>query len=187
LEVEKILGNVEKLLKEGRVVTTVGIFGAIFDKNNKILLHKRVEKDSLIYQQDLSGKWELIGGGVELDDLGEDYQSAIKNTLAREVREETGLEINAEKMDIILLPAVLNRSLIEERNLIDWAFVVPIDAESIITTQEYKRRLETGEIRWFTIVEVKLLEIVSKRMKYLLDIAIHYYQSVKPQNRAKLF
>jgi hypothetical protein len=47
---EKIIGNVEKALKEGRgVATGIGIFGAIFEKN-KILLRRRVEKESLIYR-----------------------------------------------------------------------------------------------------------------------------------------
>jgi 8-oxo-dGTP pyrophosphatase MutT (NUDIX family) len=171
---EKIIGNVEKALKEERgVATGIGIFGAIFEKN-KILLRRRVEKESLIYRQDLSGKWELVGGGVELSDFGEEYQSVIKNTLVREVKEEAGLEIDVEKVPIVLLPAVLKRSSIQKQGLIDWAFVVPIDYGVTRETEEYKRKLETGEICWFAVDEIDTVEIVSERMKYLIKLAIDY-------------
>jgi 8-oxo-dGTP pyrophosphatase MutT (NUDIX family) len=172
LEIQKIEEKVRDALQKGKgIATGIGIFAAIL-KENKILLRQRVEKESLIYGKDLSGKWELPGGGVELGDFGEDYQSAIKNALAREIREETGLEIDIEKVPIVLLPAVLKKSSIEKLSLIDWAFVVPIDIEFTKVTKEYERKIETGEIRWFPINEIDRLEIVSERMKYLISISI---------------
>jgi 8-oxo-dGTP pyrophosphatase MutT (NUDIX family) len=172
LEIQKIEEKVRDALRKGKgIATGIGIFAAIL-KENKILLRQRVEKESLIYGKDLSGKWELPGGGVELGDFGEDYQSAIKNALAREIREETGLEIDIEKVPIVLLPAVLKKSSIEKLSLIDWAFVVPIDIEFTKVTKEYERKIETGEIRWFPINEIDRLEIVSERMKYLISISI---------------
>ena len=171
---EKIIRNVEKALKGERgVATGIGIFGAIFEKN-KILLRRRIEKESLIYKQELSGKWELVGGGVELSDFGEDYQSVIKNTLVREIREETGLELEIEEISIVLLPAVLKKSSIKDRGLIDWAFVVPIESKAIRETEEYKRKLKKGEIRWVPINKIDYVEFVSERMKYLAKIAIDY-------------
>jgi 8-oxo-dGTP pyrophosphatase MutT (NUDIX family) len=179
LEIEKIEEKVKEALRRGRAVATgIGIFAAIF-KENSILLRRRVEKESLIYEKDLSGKWELPGGGVELADFGEDYQSVVKNTLVREVKEETGLEIDVEKVSIVLLPAVLKRSSIEKLSLIDWAFAVPIDAKVTKVTEEYKRKLEKGEIRWVPISEIDRIEIVSERMKYLIDSAINYHRSLQ--------
>jgi 8-oxo-dGTP pyrophosphatase MutT (NUDIX family) len=187
LDTDKVLENVRKALGEGKAIATgIGVFGAIF-KENKILLRRRLEKESLIYKEDLSGKWELPGGGVELTDFGEDYQSVVRNVLHREVKEETGLEIDVDKILIVLLPAVLKRNSIEKLNLIDWAFVVPIDYEAVKTTKECEKKIEDGEIRWISISEINQIEIVSERMKYLINSAVHYYQSVKPQNRAKLF
>jgi 8-oxo-dGTP pyrophosphatase MutT (NUDIX family) len=118
------------------------------------------------------------GGGVELSDFGEEYQSVIKNTLVREVKEEAGLKIDVEKVPIVLLPAVLKRSSIEKLGLIDWAFVVPIDAKLTKVTEEYKRKLEKGEICWVPINEIDRIEIVSERMKYLVDSAINYHRSL---------
>ncbi len=177
MEIQKIEEKVKEALQKGRAVATgIGIFGAVLRKNN-ILLRRRVEKESLIYGKDLSGKWELVGGGVELGDFGEEYQSAIKNALARELKEETGLEINVERLPIVLLPAVLKKSSIEKLGLIDWAFAVPIDAKFTRATKEYERKIEVGEIRWISVEEIGSVEIVSERMKYLINIAINYYRS----------
>jgi 8-oxo-dGTP pyrophosphatase MutT (NUDIX family) len=174
LEIEKLIENTEKTLRRGRAVATgIGIFAAIF-KENSILLRRRVEKESLIYKQDLSGKWELPGGGVDLADFGEDYQSVVRNTLLREVKEETGLEIDVEKVPVVLLPAILKKSSIEKLSLIDWAFVIPINAEFTKVTEEYERKIDTGELRWIAFDEIDTVEIVSERMKYLIKLAIDY-------------
>jgi 8-oxo-dGTP pyrophosphatase MutT (NUDIX family) len=181
LEIQKIEEKVRDALRKGKgIATGIGIFAAIF-KENSILLRRRVEKGSLIYGKDLSGKWELPGGGVELTDFGEDYQSVIKHTLVREIREETGLEIDIEKVSVVLLPAILKKSSIEKLNLIDWAFVVPMDAKLTRETEEYKRKLEKGEICWVPINEIDRLEIVSERMRYLIGIAINFTALYKMQ------
>jgi 8-oxo-dGTP pyrophosphatase MutT (NUDIX family) len=179
LEVEKIINKANENIKKGVVIATgIGVFAAISDGTN-ILLRRRVEKESPIYPKDLSGKWELPGGAMELNDLGEEYSSSFRNTLIREVEEETGLKI-ADVPKIVLLPAVLKRSSIEKLGLIDFAFVVPILYPISYTmyvkynTPEYEAKLKKGEIRWIPIKKIDKVEIVSERMKYLLNIAIDY-------------
>ncbi|MBU0546778.1 hypothetical protein KKA72_01125 [Patescibacteria group bacterium] len=65
---EKILENCRKNLKRRRAVATgIGVFAAVMQEG-KILLRLRKEQGSL-YGKDLSGSWELPGGGVELNDF----------------------------------------------------------------------------------------------------------------------
>jgi 8-oxo-dGTP pyrophosphatase MutT (NUDIX family) len=179
LNLEKIEEKLKEALKEGRAIATgIGIFGAIFAGGN-ILLRRRIEKGSLIYPGELSGKWELPGGIVELSDFGEEYQSVVKNALLRELEEEVGLKIDIEEVPIVLLPAILKKSSIEKRNLIDWAFVVPINVRFVRTTPEYCELEKNKEISWIDFGELKKIEIVSERMRYLIDIAINYHRSLK--------
>jgi 8-oxo-dGTP pyrophosphatase MutT (NUDIX family) len=98
----------------------------------------------------------------------------------REVKEETGIEIDIEKINIVLLPAVLKKSSVEKLSLIDWAFVIPIDAKLTKATEEYGRKLrESKEIDWVPLGELERMDIVSERMRYLINIAIDYYRSLK--------
>jgi len=87
-------------LKKGRAVATgIGVF-AVVVKEGAPLLRRRIEEDSL-YGQDLSGKWEMTGGGVELPQfkvkLGPEslsnYQQSIFVCLQQELSEEAGLKL----------------------------------------------------------------------------------------------
>lgn len=179
IKLERVINKArEQLNRGGAIATGIGVFAAISDGTN-ILLRLRVEKGSPIYPKDLSGKWELPGGTMELNDLGEEYSSSFRNTLIREVKEETGLKItNGPK--IVLLPAVLKRSSIEKLGLIDFAFVIPILYPISYTmyvkynTPEYEAKLKKGEIQWISIRKIDKVEIVSERMKYLLNVAIDH-------------
>jgi 8-oxo-dGTP pyrophosphatase MutT (NUDIX family) len=173
--VEEIINKANENIKKGVAIATgIGVFAAISDKK-RILLRRRAEKGSLIYSKDLSGKWELPGGGMELRDFGEEYQSSFKNTLEREIKEETGLDAVLDSQKIVLLPAVLKRSSIEKLGLIDFAFVIPVPvAITGEATNKYRRKIAKGEIQWIPIGEMEKIQIVSERMKYLIAIAIDY-------------
>jgi 8-oxo-dGTP pyrophosphatase MutT (NUDIX family) len=128
----------------------------------KILVRRRKEKDSL-YGQDLSGKWELPGGGVEIFDFDEgDYQSAISSTLDRELMEEAGLEIDYDGLVLNLLPAWLGKD-----GLIDLAFMIEIPVHMVRKTPTFEKMMDNNEIRFVTIEEARKIEFVSKRMKFL--------------------
>lgn len=157
----QVLENCKKNLDRDRAVSTgVGIFGRV-RKGNKFLTRRRTEIDSL-YKTDLSGKWELPGGGVEIFDFTEGYQSAIISTLKRELMEEVGLDLISEKLNIVLIPAWLGKG-----GLIDLAFVIDIPEYAIVITPEYEKLLEIKAIRWTSLQELKELEFISKRMKFL--------------------
>ena len=102
-QINLILAECKKNLDRGRAVATgIGVFAAFikmgekadgFSSASQILLRRRLEKDSFL-GQDLSGKWEMTGGGVELAHFGEPYQVAILETLLQEL-EEAGLKMAA--------------------------------------------------------------------------------------------
>jgi len=174
VESEAIISRArERLNQGGAVATGVGVFAAI-SHGRTVLLRRRVEKESPIYPGDLSGKWELPGGGMELKDLGEEYQGSFKNTLEREIKEEVGLDAKLDFQEMVLLPAVLKLSSIEKSNSIDFAFVIPLPAITCETTSKYWEKITKGEIQWILIGEIEKIQIVSERMKYLIGIAIDY-------------
>ena len=93
----KILFECQETLKRGRAVATgIGVFAVVINKAGNPLLRKRIETDSL-FQEDLSGKWELIGGGVKLAhfmaETGPEDERAIFACLEQELMEEAGLKL----------------------------------------------------------------------------------------------
>jgi len=75
----------------------------------KILLRRRKETAS-ITGQDLSGRWELPGGGMRLEDLvsgQEGYLGSIKRTIQREVKEEAGVDLSSWQFVGVIYPAIL--------------------------------------------------------------------------------
>jgi 8-oxo-dGTP diphosphatase len=64
-----------------KVEFTIGAFGIIFDKQKRVLLVHRRDYDL----------WNLPGGALE------DFESSV-NAVRREVKEETGLNIEVDKL-----------------------------------------------------------------------------------------
>jgi len=177
---ERLKENFSKNLERGRAgAVGIGIFAAIFNDIGKMLLRNRVEKGSLIYDGDLSGKWELPGGGVELADFGakEEYQISILNCLKNELQEEVCVSLRERDKQLVMLPAWLGK----EDN-IDLAFVVPFSIWEIRPTEkgkyfgDYYEGLEKNAIGYFTEEEIESLEIISPRMKMMIREGFQYYR-----------
>jgi 8-oxo-dGTP pyrophosphatase MutT (NUDIX family) len=168
MEMDKILENCQKNLSRGRAVATgIGIFAAVFDVSDRnVLLRNRAESDSL-YGKDLSGKWELIGGGVELDDFTADYTEVVFNCLKRELAEEAGLDLIKLPNPVAMIPAWLSKN-----GLIDLAFVIPLyfNGEEIQAGPDHFNMWEEGQVRFFPR-ELEGLEIVSPRMRFMIGQA----------------
>ncbi|MDD2696670.1 MAG: NUDIX domain-containing protein [Candidatus Pacebacteria bacterium] len=182
---ELILTASRKNLERGRAVATgIGLFVAMGNEEKKVLLRRRLEKDSLL-GADLSGKWEMVGGGVEISHFKEEepvsanqrqqYQKAIWYCLSQELREEAGLMLKAPlPKPLLLQPAwILN----EKNGIIDLAFVLslPYKRQYVEETDEFRKKEERGEIRFFSVEELSSIEIVSPRMRFLLYTAIDHY------------
>lgn len=178
----------QSLTKERAIATGIGIFAAIF-REGKILLRVRVEKGSLIYNIDLSGKWELPGGGVDTTELfstynGCPYRGAIIATLDKELQEEVCLGLNLANNQLIMLPAWL-----AGEDIVDTAYVTPLQwswVTAVAGSSDYfpsfEEGLRLGGVRFFTEEEIAFLEIISPRMKDLITEAFRYQ---KERNRVE--
>ena len=182
---EQIQAECKKNLECGRAIATgIGVFAALIKMDEKaeefprlpqILLRQRPEKDSL-FSEDLSGKWEMTGGGVELahfEDSSSPYQAAILAVLMQELKEETGLVFFATSLPefFFLIPAwIFNR----EKGILDLAFVIPIPWKDVKETDEFKQKIEKGEVRFFRSEELGKIEIVCPRIRFLINEAIDY-------------
>lgn len=184
IENEKILAECKKNLERGRAVATgIGVFTVLikmdekvegFPRSLQILLRRRLEKDSLL-GADLSGKWEMTGGGVELAHFQgspSPYQVAILAALMQELKEEAGLVLaTAFPKYSFLIPAWLFN---DAKGIIDLAFVTPIPWRWVRETDESRQKFQSGEIRFFHPEELSKIEIVSPRTSFLIKEAIDY-------------
>lgn len=171
----------DRLARGGAIATGIGVFAVIANIGRDgspiaVLLRKRKEKDS-ITGQDLSGKWELPGGGMKIADLlpGQDgYLGSIATALKREVVEETGIDLSQWNFNGITYPAMLAK---QDTLLIDLALSVLIKWRGIFQTPEFNRAIDHGELRWVDVDDIDRIQLVSPRMQFLLDQAIkggHY-------------
>lgn len=123
----------------------------VWSSDNRLLLGKRSER--LYY----AGLWQLPGGGVE---AGESMLAAV----ARELREETGLEVVEESF---LLVDGRGNERFERKNssgvteLIDMRFMIyetrlerPSSELCLQPSDEFE------ELRWFSNGEIPALELV---------------------------
>ncbi|RLC35165.1 MAG: hypothetical protein DRZ76_00960 [Candidatus Nealsonbacteria bacterium] len=189
-EAEKILAECRNNLKRGRAVATgIGVF-VIMVRNGDPLLRRRLEKESL-YQQDLSGKWEMPGGGAELSHFltwAEDknaerrYCGSIFEALKQEMAEETGLALLGFPDHLLMVPAWFRREYInketdEERVTIDVAFSLPIPFEApfIEETKVFHEKLERRELMFVPRNKLQEIEIVSPRMRFLIERGLEVY------------
>lgn len=115
----------------------------IVDKENKFLLLKRSDDP----KQWMPSKWALVGGSVENDETPEE---ACK----REVKEETGLEINK---------FIKTFSIQRKPNSIEHIFASRFDGDPTdITLND-----ENTNYGWYDISEMKFLDIVPNLIEYI--------------------
>jgi mutator protein MutT len=109
--------------------------GAVIIKDGKILLEKRKNEPG-------KGKWSIPGGLVE---LGE----SVEQTVIREVREETGLEVEKpEHIDVV------DNVVRDDNSEIKYHFVI-IDYFVKLKGGTMKAASDAEELRWVTFNEVE--------------------------------
>lgn len=116
----------------------------IVNDDDKILLLKRAD-DSKIWQQN---KWALVGGGIE---KGETPEKAVK----REIKEETGLDINK---------FVKTFTIQRHPDSIEHIFACRYSGEptDIILNEE------NTNYGWYDVNEMKFLDIVPNLIEYIM-------------------
>jgi 8-oxo-dGTP diphosphatase len=128
--------------------------GAVIIKDGKILLEKRKNEPG-------KGKWSIPGGLVE---LGE----SVEQTVIREVKEETGLEVEKpEHIDVV------DNVVRDDNSEIKYHFVI-IDYFVKLKGGTMKATSDAEELRWVTFDEVE---------KYDLTIT---FRAFFQRNRQKL-
>ena len=196
LENDKILIECrETLEKGGAVATSIGVFALVVNREGSPLLRKRSEKDSL-YQEDLSGKWEMTGGGLEIShftaETGPDdssYQQAIFACLKQELLEEAGLNLISlpRRPFMFVLPAWRKRSykdrkvINEERTSIDLAFATPVPFQDkyVEKTEEFENKIERGELMFVPRQELSNTDIVSLKMRFLIEETLEMFYLIR--------
>ncbi|HVP26893.1 MAG TPA: NUDIX hydrolase [Candidatus Bathyarchaeia archaeon] len=116
----------------------VGV-GAIIICNGKILLEKRGNEPG-------KGKWSIPGGLVELGET-------VEQTVIREVKEETGLEVEKpEHIDVV------DNIDLDENGRIKYHFII-IDFLVKLKSGILKAASDAAEVRWVLLSEVEKYEL----------------------------
>ena len=116
----------------------VGV-GAIIIREGEILLEKRKNEPG-------KGKWSVPGGLVE---LGE----SVEQTVMREVKEETGLEVEKpEHIDVV------DNIIRDESGRVKYHFVI-VDYLVKLKSGTLKAASDAEELRWVTFDEVEKYDL----------------------------
>ncbi|MBS7633563.1 NUDIX hydrolase [Candidatus Bathyarchaeota archaeon] len=116
----------------------VGV-GAVVLSNRKILLEKRGNEPG-------KGKWSIPGGIVELGEKLED-------TVVREVKEETGLEVEDPQ-----LIDVVSNMVLDERGRVKYHFVI-VDYLVKLKGGMGKAADDAEELEWVPLEEVEKYDL----------------------------
>ncbi len=113
--------------------------GAVIIKDGKILLEKRKNEPG-------KGKWSIPGGLVELGET-------IEQTAIREVKEETGLEVEKpEHIDVV------DNVVRDENGEVQYHFVI-IDCFVKLKGGTLEARSDAEELRWVAFDEVERYDL----------------------------
>ncbi len=128
----------------------VGVKALLRNKEGKYLLLRR----SPDKYPEAGAIWDIVGGRI-------DPGSALIENLKREIKEETGLELNDEPkliaaQDILRVPG---------RHVVRLTYTAHIDGEPQLDKDH-------TEFKWFTREELKTLENLDGYFKELLDKGI---------------
>jgi len=113
--------------------------GAVIIKDGKILLEKRKNEPG-------KGKWSIPGGLVELGET-------IEQTVIREVKEETGLEVEKpEHIDVV------DNVVRDDNSEIKYHFVI-IDYFVKLKGGTLEARSDAEELRWVSLSDVEKYDL----------------------------
>lgn len=130
-------------LNESKKKLDKNALAIIVNSDNKFLLLKRSDYS----KQWMPGKWALVGGAIE---KGESPEQACK----REVKEETGLEINK---------VIKTFNIQRNPDSIEHIFACRFNGDSF----DVELNEENVSYGWFSINEINFLDIVPNLIEYI--------------------
>lgn len=113
---------------------------ALVVKDGKILLLKESPQ--------ISGKWEIPGGGL---DFGEDIHEGLK----REIEEEMGVKV----ISIEDRPMYVWTWRFENKRKMDWYYSLVVGYKVELESFDFKTTEECEEIGWFSKEELENIEL----------------------------
>jgi len=119
---------------------------AIIEKDNKILLIKRSGEYG-----EISNSWDIPGGRTN---FGEEPEDGLK----REIKEETGLELNEIKQILDASTVFKN----EEKHIVRITYLCTVKKTNIQLSHEHT------DIQWVTKEELKNIEFKDKILKKVI-------------------
>lgn len=141
----------------------VGV-GAIVLEGENVLVVRRGRPPKM-------GAWSIPGGGV---DLGEDLERAC----AREVKEETGLDV-----EIVSEGRVLNRVTRDEWGRVRFHYVL-VDFVCRPTGGVLRAASDVSEARWLPLGEIRRLRpMTSGTAEFILDSVAALGEPFRPTDR----
>ena len=126
----------------------VGVGAVIVEGRNVLLIRRGSEP--------LKGQWSLPGGGLE---TGEKLEDGLR----REVREETGLEVN-----ILGLAGVYDRIMPDAAGKAQFHYVL-IDYLCSVAAGVVRPGGDAAEVRWFHESELGALQITALTLPVILE------------------
>ncbi len=127
----------------------VGV-GAVIVDGRKVLLIRRGSEP-------LKGQWSLPGGGLE---TGEPLEEGLR----REVREETGLEVN-----ILNLAGVYDRIMQDDSGKAQFHYVL-IDYVCTVAGGTLRAGGDAAEVRWVDEGELDALDITALTLPVIREV-----------------
>ena len=190
VNIDTFVAEARANLVRGRAAATgIGLFLVVIDDDGNPLLRRRLEEDSL-YGQDLRGKWEMTGGGMDLSHFEDAaaqepavsrYHLPILKTLAQELEEEAGLMLTGS-FPLLMAPAFLYREYEREgepRTTIDLAFSTPISLAAFEQTEMFHELMEKGGLMFVPRDKLNEIEIVSSRTRFLVEQALRVWDLIR--------
>jgi ADP-ribose pyrophosphatase YjhB (NUDIX family) len=136
----------DRIAKQGRI--RLGCSAAIFDKQGRVLLTKRLD----------NGQWCLPSGGVE---PGE----SVTEGCEREVLEETGLRVKVKRF----VGVYSHPDQLTVYSETDKFQIIALHFEAEITGGELGLSDETSDFGYFTTEEIEGLEMLGRHKERILD------------------
>lgn len=135
----------------------VGVGGIVIDRD-RVLLVQRAHPP-------LAGEWTLPGGGVE---VGETLEAAV----AREVHEETGLEVTVGP-----LVELLDRIHLDDEHRVEYHFVIA-DYLCRVAGGSLVADSDAADARW--VMEAELVSFrVSEKARHVIAKAFHLFSTTR--------
>ncbi|MDO8683809.1 MAG: NUDIX hydrolase [Armatimonadota bacterium] len=124
---------------------------AIILRGDEILLIKRGAEPGF-------GKWSIPGGSVE---IGETMESALK----REVKEETGLDVEVGRL------AGISDLIIRKDELIEWHYIL-INFFASVVSGQMGAASDVSECRWVKLSEIHNYDVTKTVIERLEQLSL---------------